>query len=259
MKLLSDVKSMQLALTSALSAKAVEFVAGLPKDELQAVLLSGSCARGDYFPGEYGAKIDLTIMKRKGSALSAEALLGKNEDPEIPYHCVSSAGEGYQVAFHELMDADGFRKLGEAKKFALMESKILWESDGVYSRQLGLIKGIASEEQKSEKAQCLSYIGYLLSDYKVDRWTRREAYPQLHANLNTAIGSALKCLYYANVKYAPAVDRRMYYSYSLERLPSGYGNLMRELFRQDIDSESDYSRREKLFRKFFLAFLESAS
>ncbi|MBN2354211.1 MAG: hypothetical protein JXD23_16705 [Spirochaetales bacterium] len=158
MKKLSLIRKKQNAFINDIAARANEFIKSIPKRELEVILLSGSAARGDYYPGR----------------------------------------------------------------------------------------------------NCLGYIGYLLSDYTKDRWERREAFPQLHANLNTALRAAIKCLYYIHGKYAAPEDRRLYYNCELERLPRNYEKTIEDLFRQEINSESDYRRREALFRKGLLSFCESA-
>ncbi len=257
MKKLPEVRNQQNDFVSKIVNQTKEYINALPKTDLEAVLLSGSLARGDYWPGEMGAMIDLTVMSKTDSDVTAEALFGPNEDPAIPYHCVKRGGEWYAVAFGKIIDGGSFRTLTEAKKFALFESVIVWENGEVYSVLLKSLRKTAKTEQETEKRNCLGYIGYLLSGYKTDRWRRREAYPQLHSNLNTAIQSALKCLYYINGKYAPAEDRRMYYSYDLEILPENYEALMESLFRQEIHSAEDYSRRERSFKNDFLPLLQS--
>ena len=65
----------------------------------------------------------------------------------------------------------------------------------------------------------------------------------------------LQCMYYVNGKYSPAEDRRLYYSYSLDKLPDNYEETMHETYRQDITSEDDYFRRETLFNEVLLDFV----
>lgn len=86
-------------------------------------------------------------------------------------------------------------------------------------------------------------------------WKSRNAFSQLHQNLNSAIMLAVRCLYYKNGSYVPPENRILYYSYSLEKLPENYKFLLSSLFQQQIDSYSDYERREKLFKNEFMKFL----
>jgi hypothetical protein len=65
-----------------------EYINSINKKELQAILLAGSLSRGDYDPGKYGGMIDLIIYKKKESEISALQLLGKNQNEQIPYHCI---------------------------------------------------------------------------------------------------------------------------------------------------------------------------
>jgi hypothetical protein len=63
-------------------------------------------------------------------------------------------------------------------------------------------------------------------------------------------------MYYINNKYAPAEDRRLYYSYSLDKLPQNYEEAIKEVYKQDICSEGDYFRRETVFNTKLLDFVK---
>jgi predicted nucleotidyltransferase len=251
----SDIFSEQKEKIASLTLDTINYISSINKNELEAILLSGSVARGDYFPGKYGGMIDLTIMTQKNSKIAAEELLGKNEDPDIPYHCVKRMGNWFQIAFHQILDLNDFKVLDESKKYAILESKILWQKRGMFAAELNEIKHFSCTEQQNKKEKCLGYIGYLLSEYKKNRWEQRAAYLQLHENLNTAINAAIKCLYYINGKYAPSEDRQLYYSFDLEILPNDYERVVNELFSVVVSSRDDYLRREDIFQNKLLCIL----
>lgn len=96
----------------------------------------------------------------------------------------------------------------------------------------------------------------MISEYKTDRWYRRDAFVQLHENLNTAIHCAVCRLYYINNSFSPAEDRAIYYLYTLKNLPLEYEKTICELYKQDINSKENYASREKLFRNVILSFNE---
>lgn len=250
-----EVIAMQSPLIRELEEKIKAFVSSIPKEQLRAILLSGSVARGDYYPGELGGNVDLVVMKDDASSLSAADLFGENVDPGIPYHCIREDDVGYQILFCEFITVERFKRLGEPRKYALLESRALWQKDGCYTEESRAIGGYAN----SEIAGCLDssreYISYLLSEYKTDRWRRRQAYPQLHANLNVALQRFVDCLYYRNGKYAPAEERRLYYSYTLPQTPDGYSELINRAFEQNMLSYDDYLRRERLFKQELLSFI----
>ena len=77
----------------------------------------------------------------------------------------------------------------------------------------------------------------------------------MHNNLNIAIELGICCLYYFNGKYAPADDRKLYYTYALEKLPTNYDILLEKIFDQRINSKEDYERRKKLFLKEFIGIM----
>jgi hypothetical protein len=48
----------------------------IDKNEIETILLSGSVSRGDYCTGEKGGMIDLIVMKKEGSKITAEEIFG---------------------------------------------------------------------------------------------------------------------------------------------------------------------------------------
>jgi len=250
-----EIAKKQAVFISHLMTDATTFINSIDKTDIQTILLSGSIARGDFYPGKFGGMIDLTVMKNNGSTLTPESLFGKDEEPDIPYHCITVNKTHFQILFLEYIDYKAFQIIDEPRKFAFLESKILWDRDNRFNNELQIIEKYARVDQNKQLSSCLGYIDYLLSDYKKDRWYRREAFNQMHENLNTSIRLMIQCLYYINSSYAPAEDRRLYYSYSLKKLPQNYEGNINELFKQDILSEEDYFRREKLFYKKFLEFI----
>jgi hypothetical protein len=230
-----------------------DFVNSTDKKEIETILLSGSVSRGDYCPDKNGGMIDLIVMKKKGSKVTVEEVFGKNEDPYIPFHCIRWNGEWFEILFTEFIDCSVFKEFNEAGKFSVLESKILYDPNKKYKSELKIIEKFAKEEQKRKLEETKGYLKYIVG--KEVRWEIRKAYPNMHNNLNSAIQLGINCLYYLNKKYAPAEDRKLYYTYELEKLPNDYENLMIELLKQKIDSKKDYARRRKLFMEQFLPIL----
>jgi hypothetical protein len=254
----SEIVELRASDISLIRKRADSFVESIQKENLSAILMSGSVARGDFFPGRLGGMTDLTVFKKPGSSATAEGLFGRNEDPDIPYHCVHRKGDWYQIWFIEMLNAEGYRRLPEARKYALNESVLLWEDDDSYSQATSDFSKIAAEETRVAFGARLNGISYLLSEYKVDRWHRRNEPGQLHFNLNVAIDIAIGCLYNLNGKYTPAPDRALYYSYELDKQPPSYEELLQGLMAIKLDSMANYEGREQLFRAEFLKFLSES-
>lgn len=241
---------------------ASDFVSQIDKTCIQTVLLSGSVARGDFSPGKYGGMIDLVFMKKPdcgSSGFDPAEIFGEDEDSEIPYHCVRRYFEGSEIWFEidirEFVSAGVFEKFDEARKFSILESKILYDEGDLYSSEFEKIRLIKNKELPKFFKETFQVINSLLNPYAKDKWFRRNAFSQLHQNLNSAIMLAVRCLYYKNGSYVPPENRILYYTYSLEKLPENYKFLLSSLFQQQIDSYSDYERREKLFKNEFMKFL----
>lgn len=195
MKDKNQIINQQKEFISESKQKALDFISKTDKTEIETILLSGSVAREDYFPGKYGGMIDLIMMRKPGSRISPEELLGENQDPGIPYHCVCSEGNWFAILFSDFIDIEKFQILDEARKSAIMESIILFDKTGKYGSQSERITEITREYCRNELKNNIEYIRYLISDYKKDRWYRREAFLQLQENLNTAINAGIKCLF----------------------------------------------------------------
>ncbi len=230
-----------------------EFIDTIDKNKIETVLLSGSVSRGDYFPGKKGGMIDLIVMKKEWADTTADEIFGPNQKPYMPYHCVEWNGEWFEIFFTDFIECNKFKIFNEPRKCSIMESKILYDPNEKYKDEIKTIEKYVKEELKGKLQGTIEHIKYIIG--KEGRWERREAYPHMHNNLNIAIELGICCLYYLNGKYAPADDRKLYYTYELEKLPQNYDELMVKLFEQKIDSKEDYERRKTLFVEEFLGIM----
>ena len=256
MKSKTEIAEQQQSFIDALKQKTIDFLYTIDKSEIETILLSGSVARGDYFPGQFDGMIDLTVMKKSGSEAAPDEIFGKNEDGDIPFHCIKRDGIWYEINFIDFINAEAFKKLKIPERNALLESKILYDPNHKYEDELMNINIWSQVDLKKLLHEEFRYIIYLLGDYKVDRWNRRQAYIQMNENLNAAIRTAIHCLYYINGLYWSAEDRNLYYSLSLEKIPENYSRIIMELCTQKPDNESDYFHRESLFKSEIMRFIE---
>lgn len=243
--------------------KTVSFMESINKSEIETILLSGSVARGDYFPqkkenGEYNGMVDLIVMRKKGSNITAEEIFGANQEPDIPFHCIKFNGIWFEILFTDFIDSDMFSGFEEARKFSVLESQIIYDLNNSYKNELEKINQFVKEDLKTNLNNSLGYIHYLISDYKKDRWYRRDAFIQLHENLNTAIRAGVRALFYLNGFYSPAEDRAIYYSLSLQKLPENYAEIILKVCNQNTALEEDYIRREKIFLESIVGFIEKS-
>lgn len=256
MKSKTEIAERQQSYIESLKQKTIDFLYTIDKSEIETILLSGSVARGDYFPGSFDGMVDLTVMKKQDSDVSAEDIFGKDEDKEIPFHCVKRNNIWYEINFIDFVSLDAFKKMQIPARNALLESKILYDSTHRYENELMEINIWSQVDLKKLLHEEFRYMIYLLGDYKVDRWNRRQAYIQMNENLNAAIRAAIHCLYYINGLYWSAEDRNLYYSLSLEKIPDNYSHIILELCTQKADDEKDYFHRESLFKCEILRFIE---
>lgn len=239
-----------------LKNKTLNFIKTIDKSEIETILLSGSVSRGDYFPGKIDGMVDLIIMRKNGSSVTAESLFGPNQDPVIPYHCVKIDNIWYAILFTDSITVEIFKSFDEPRKFSVLEAQILYDPDDTYKNELEKINQFVKEDLNNRLNDSLGYIHYLISDYKKNRWYRRDAFIQMHENLNVAVRAGVHALFYMNGFYSPAEDRAFYYSHSLKKVPQNYEELFIQICSQKSDSEEDYFRREKLFMEQLVKFVE---
>lgn len=255
-----DMIHQQSSFIEHLRKKTNNFINTLPKEQIKTILISGSLARGDYCPGNEGGMIDLVIMVKDKNNFNADKILGPDIDSEIPFHCVEKKIDGeiidFEIDICPFISANDFEKLGEEKKFSLLEGDILYDEKSAFKNELEKIERIKEKEINLFFKQAFCQSKSFINNYITDKWIRRDAYIQLNANLYSAVELAVRCLYYINNSYAAPANRLFYYTYTLENLPENYEKLMNTLLTVNADSKSDFLERKKLFGSCFLAFLE---
>lgn len=260
MKNLNEMKMQQKDFIAHLRALTEKYIYSLEKSKIQTILLSGSVARGDYFPGKFGGYVDLIAMTKEPN-FDKTSVFGKDIEPEIPYHCVETFIDdekiGFEIDIRPFVSVQEFKTFDEPKKWSTLESKILYDENDLFSNELSKIESLKKTELKSYFEKTLFEIEQLIGEYVCDKWLCRAAYVQLHENLNKAIELGIRCLYYINESYVAPDNRLSYYTYSFEKLPKNYERMMKMLMKQNISSRCDFFRRKELFEKEFLSWLKA--
>ena len=93
------------------------FLNSIDKSEVETILLSGSVSRADYFPkikedGDINGMVDLIVMRKKGSKVTAEEIFGPDQDPPIPYHCIKIDDVWWAIMFTDFIDTERFSPVG---------------------------------------------------------------------------------------------------------------------------------------------------
>ena len=118
-----------------------DFINRIDKSEIETILLSGSVSRADFFPqkkenGEYNGMVDLIVMRKEGSSITAEEIFGPDQDPPIPYHCVKCDNVWFAILFTDFIDTNKFLQFEEPRKFSVLESQILYDPNNSYKNEL---------------------------------------------------------------------------------------------------------------------------
>lgn len=152
MKNLNEMKARQKDFVGHLRGLTEKYVAGLEKEKIQTILLSGSVARGDYFPGKLGGYVDLIVMTKEPN-FDANTVFGKDIEPEIPYHCVETFIDdekiGFEIDIRPFVYVHKFETFDEPGKWSILESKILYDENDLFSKELSKIEFLKKKELKS--------------------------------------------------------------------------------------------------------------
>ena len=141
------------------------FADSIDKDQIETILLSGSVSRGDYYyePSAKYGMIDLIVMKKEGSKITAEEIFGANITPNIPFHGARFNTERFQILFIDFITLDRFKEFNEPRKFSVMESKVLYDPNSFYENELIKIKKYVEDELKNKLVSTLGYLKYIIA------------------------------------------------------------------------------------------------
>ena len=153
MKTKEEIVKQQNEFIMEMKDKTNSFISSIDKSEIETILLSGSVSRADYFPqkkenDEYNGMVDLIVMRKKGSKITAEDIFGPDQDPPIPYHCVKINNIWFAILFTDFIDKDMFSKFEEPRKFSVLESQILYDPNNSYKNELEQINCFVKEDVK---------------------------------------------------------------------------------------------------------------
>ena len=226
------------------------------KKNIQSILLSGSLARKDYWPGQFGGAIDLTLILKNKKKFDCDRELGKAEE-SIPDHFIKIEDRYIQFKLYDIKEIIKWTStLTEAGKYAILESKIIVDKKDVYNRTMKDNRQIIRSELRTSYINTKSHINRLVNGYIVDRWLQRNVISQLNFNLDMAIITYIKCLFYKNQRYCPADNRMLYFSYHLPKLPENYIGKINEVMEVKNNTKNSYLKREKIFKGKLLSFLK---
>ncbi len=212
------------------------------------VLLSGSVARGDARIGPFGVQIDLALVAERRSDLDLERLFSPDEEPGIPYHCVSLAEKvGLAVEVVELEELKAVRSRKESEIFARSESVVLYDRTGALASWKAGAFVVTEEERKARSLAWLGRYGYLEGgDYRFEKWMNRGVYTQVCQNFNEAAECYCAFLLCLNGRFVPRKDWLAYLTYDLPVLPPAHASYMDALYSSRLEEEALRAKHEIL-------------
>jgi hypothetical protein len=216
----------------------------LPNKKILGALLTGSVSRGDARVGPFGLFIDFAIIVRNRNEVDLTALLGPDEKPDLPFHCVTLDGNiGLAVELVEYMELLNIRNKDEASIFAKDESTILFDKEGLLKSWKAKYFTITEDDIRKRALVRLFRVGYLIGEYRMEKWERREAWAQLNQNMNEACECFCEFLYCINGSFVPRKDWLVYLTYEQEKKPANLESLMEHLYQSASDKDSVRKRR----------------
>lgn len=133
-----------------------KYVSQLYKEGIQTILLNGSIKRGDFCTQHLGGYVDLVVMVKDEKIFNWKKTFGEAEEEFYIYHCVRKEIDGLKVGFQiekrPFETLDYFETLDENRRWAHLESEILYDEDdlfGVIVNCCGLKKSVFFIRQPS--------------------------------------------------------------------------------------------------------------
>jgi len=207
-------------------------------NSISGALLTGSVARGDARIGSFGIHIDLALVLRKKSDINIEQIFGKDEQPYIPYHCVSITDKvGLAIEIMEENDLWKIREMPEPVIFAKNESIILDDKKGILEKWKKECFAISEDQKKQRALNNYFRFNYLTGDYRLEKWSYREAWIQIAQNFNEANECYCNFLYCINGMFIPRKDWLTYLTYEMEIKPDEHEEFIIKMYESQINDE----------------------
>ncbi len=203
------------------------------------ILLTGSVARGDARVGPFGTYADIMLVGPDLSGFDVGAVFGPDEEPELPFHCVLLDPD-FGIAFQTstLVELERRATSSDPAAFALCESEIIQDPGDAVAELIRQLQAIPIDRAKERSLQHFYRHGYLIGEYRYEKWANRGAWPQiaqLHNEANECFLSFLHCI---QGTYVPRKDWLVYLSYELSEKPDGFADIVTELYtRHSLDED----------------------
>jgi hypothetical protein len=249
MKRFPDMVSEQAATIARLREEATKYILSKINDNRQiaGVLLTGSVARGDGRIGPWGIYVDITLVLRDGAGVDLDALFGKNEEPYIPKHCINLYDKvGVAVGVTSLQALNDIRTMPESNIFAMNESLVIFDPDGLLETWKRSAFVISDEDVRARALQQYFRLDYLINDYRMEKWNYREASVQIAQNFNEAGECYLTFLYCINKRFIPRKDWLAYLTYDLATKPPTHERDIEAFYLEHHGPEGLEARRRTL-------------
>jgi hypothetical protein len=207
--------------------------------QIKGALLTGSVARGDARVEPYGIMIDLILIVKRKEDISLEKIFGKDEEPYIPYHCVSITDKvGLAIEIIEEKNLYEIRNQPESVIFSKNESIIIYDKESILIKWKNECFKISEEQVKSRALNSYFRFSYLTGEYRLEKWMYREALVQVEQNFHEASECYCNFLYCINGYFIPRKDWLTYLTYELNEKPENHNHFLQSLYTSSLDNES---------------------
>ncbi|MBN1412939.1 MAG: hypothetical protein JW969_19010 [Spirochaetales bacterium] len=216
-----------------------------PNAKILGALLTGSVARGDARVGPFGIFIDIAIILKNKSDIDMEQIFGKDEEPFIPYHCISVKNKT-GIAM-EVIEEDELWKIREQPEpviFARNESIILNDKTGSLQKWKNECFVITEDQIKQRALNNYFRYDYLTGEYRLEKWEHREAWVQIAQNYNEANECYCNFLYCINGLFIPRKDWLAYLTYEMKIKPEEHESCMNKMYENRLDAGGINGKKE---------------
>jgi predicted nucleotidyltransferase len=217
-----------------------------PQKGIVGVLLAGSVARGDARRGPYCLYIDLVVVAEERKDVDLTLIFGPSVEPYIPKHCVKVEDTGVALELTTTKELMEIRTRRESEIFARQEAIVLYDKTGLM-RKWKESAFVISEEQIRERALHWFFrCHYLVCDYRIEKWSHRQAWLQMCQNGNEAIECYLNFLYCINDMFIPRKDWLVYLAYNLPVKAPDHEHVLERIYMSGVTGKEQIERLGRL-------------
>jgi len=215
------------------------------------VIFMGGLARG--FMDKYSDIDIIALLDKENSFVRKQVKQASSEEQK-------NAAVDIDVEVHTLA-AYTKKKWNEIDRWSFSKANVVFDPNGTVRRLLDEKLCISSELWIKRIAVCSEYLKWYCcpaiesAKSMAEAWIDRDDLSSAHYCLSYSLDTMLRLIFALNNEFVPPAKWKLFYSYSLQWLPTNYEKLLKEAMTIRAFSEDDCRRRISALKKLWSSIL----